>query len=114
MVRGVFVSKIVKNVPKWSGACLPACRIFLYRRILKICVKITVFSDMREICFRKKSDSRMMRWLGSWFSGLRGACGVDRGLAVCAWRTRTAASGTGVKKSLRQVPKALEILQAGA
>ena len=55
-----------------------------------------------------------MRWLGSWFSGLRGACGVDRGLAVCAWRTRTAASGTGVKKSLRQVPKALEILQREA
>ena len=25
---------------------------------------------MREICFRKKSDSRMMRWLGSWFSGI--------------------------------------------
>jgi len=58
MVRDVFVSKIVKNMPKRNGAGLPACLIFPYRPVLKICVKITVFSDMRKICFRKKQFPR--------------------------------------------------------
>jgi hypothetical protein len=31
---------------------------FPYRPVLKICVKITVFSDMRKICFRKKQFPR--------------------------------------------------------